>query len=45
LVKLIKYKAQELGIEVKEIDETYTSKTSPFADIFKARKTLSPFPT
>jgi len=39
LIELIKYKAQELGIEVKEVDEAYTSKTSPFADIFKVRKT------
>ena len=39
LIELIKYKAQELGMEVKEVDEAYTSKTSPFADIFKVRKT------
>jgi len=39
LLNLIKYKAQELGIEVKEVDEAYTSKTSPFVDIFKVRKT------
>ena len=26
-------------MEVKEVDEAYTSKTSPFADIFKVRKT------
>ena len=39
LVELIRYKAQELGIEVKEEDEAYTSKTSPFADIFKVQKT------
>ncbi len=39
LIELIKYKAQELGMEVKEEDEAYTSKTSPFADIFKVRKT------
>jgi len=35
LIELIKCKAQELGIEVEEKDEAYTSKTSPFADIFK----------
>jgi IS605 OrfB family transposase len=39
LINLVKYKAQELGMEVVEIDEAYTSKTSPFADIFKVRKT------
>ncbi len=39
LVELIKYKAQELGMEVVEVDESYTSKTSPFADIFKVRDT------
>jgi IS605 OrfB family transposase len=39
LLDLIKYKAKELGMEVVEIDEAYTSKTSPFADIFKVRKT------
>ncbi|WP_304092943.1 IS200/IS605 family accessory protein TnpB-related protein [Hydrogenobacter thermophilus] len=39
LVELIRYKAQELGIEVVEVDESYTSKTSPFADIFEVRKT------
>jgi IS605 OrfB family transposase len=39
LINLIKYKAQELGMKVEEKDEAYTSKTSPFADIFKVRKT------
>jgi len=39
LIELIKYKAEELGMDVKEVDEAYTSKTSPFADIFKVRKT------
>jgi IS605 OrfB family transposase len=39
LVELIKYKATELGMEVIEVDESYTSKTSPFADIFEIRKT------
>ena len=38
LIELIKYKAQELGMEAKEIDETYTSKTSPFADVLKNQK-------
>ncbi|RMH81061.1 MAG: transposase, partial [Acidobacteria bacterium] len=35
LIELIKYKARELGMEVIEVDESYTSKTSPFADIFE----------
>ncbi len=39
LIELIKYKAKELGIEVVEVDESYTSKTSPFADIFEVRET------
>ncbi|WP_340690100.1 transposase [Hydrogenobacter thermophilus] len=39
LAELIKYKAQELGMEVVEVDESYTSKTSPFADIFKVKET------
>jgi IS605 OrfB family transposase len=39
LIELIKYKAKELGMAVIEVDEAYTSKTSPFADIFKVRKT------
>ncbi len=39
LIELIKYKAKELGMEVIEIDESWTSKTSPFADIFKVRET------
>lgn len=38
LIQLIKYKAQELGMEVIEVDEGYTSKTSPFANIFEVRK-------
>jgi len=38
LLPSYKYKAEELGIEIKEVDEAYTSKTSPFADIFKVRK-------
>ena len=38
LIELIKYKAKEAGIEVEEVNEAYTSKTSPFADIFKVRK-------
>jgi len=39
LLELIKYKAKELGMEVKEVDEAYSSKTSPLADIFEVRKT------
>ncbi len=39
LVELIKYKAQQYGMEVVEVDESYTSKTSPFADIFKVKET------
>jgi len=38
LIELIKYKAQELGMEVMEVDESYTSKTSPFVNIFKVRE-------
>ena len=38
LIELIKYKAQELGMEVLEVDEAYTSKTSPFADVIKNQK-------
>lgn len=38
LIELIKYKASELGMEVAEIDESYTSKTSPFADIRKVQR-------
>jgi len=39
LVDYIKYKAERLGMEVVEVDESYTSKTSPFADIFKVGET------
>jgi putative transposase len=39
LIELIKYKAKELGMEVKEVDEVYSSKTSPLVDIFKVRRT------
>ncbi len=39
LIELIKYKAKELGMEVVEVDESYTSKTSPFANIFEVRET------
>ncbi len=39
LIELIKYKAQRLGMEVVEVDESYTSKTSPFADIVRVQKT------
>ena len=38
LIELIKYKAEELGIEVEEVDEAFTSKTSPLANIFEVRK-------
>ncbi len=33
LIELIRYKAKELGMEVVEVDESYTSKTSPFVDV------------
>ncbi len=39
LIELIKYKAKKYGMEVVEIDESYTSKTSPFADILTIQKT------
>lgn len=39
LINMIKYKAKELGMEVVEVDESYTSKTSPFADVIKVQKT------
>jgi len=39
LVDLIKYKAKEYGMEVIEVDESYTSKTSPFADVITIQKT------
>jgi IS605 OrfB family transposase len=39
LIELIKYKARELGMEVIEVDESYTSKASPFAAIFEVRET------
>jgi IS605 OrfB family transposase len=32
LVNMLKYKCQELGIEVVEVDEKYTSKASPVSD-------------
>ena len=39
LVELIKYKAKEVGIEViDDVDESYTSKTSPFGDIKKVQR-------
>jgi IS605 OrfB family transposase len=38
LFSLIKYKAQELGMEVIEVNEAYTSKSSPFADVIKNQK-------
>jgi IS605 OrfB family transposase len=39
LIELIKYKAQEFGMEVVEVDESYTSKTSPFANIQEVQRT------
>jgi IS605 OrfB family transposase len=39
LVELIRYKAEELGIGVVEVDESYTSKTSPFVDIIEVQRT------
>jgi len=39
LIELIKYKAQELGMEVVEVNESYTSKTSPFVDVEKVQET------
>lgn len=39
LIELIKYKAKKYGMEVVEVDESYTSKTSPFADILTIQKT------
>ncbi len=39
LLEMIKYKAQKLGMQVIEVDESYTSKTSPFADIHTIQKT------
>jgi IS605 OrfB family transposase len=41
LVSMLKYKCQELGIEVVEVDERYTSKASPISDDvveFQSRK-------
>jgi len=38
LIELIKYKAEEIGIKVEEIDEAFTSKTSPLVDIIKVRE-------
>ncbi len=39
LIELIKYKASELGMEViDDLDESYTSKTSPFADIRRVQR-------
>ena len=37
-MELIRYKAQELGMEVVEVDESYTSKTSPFVDVREVQK-------
>ncbi|WP_297445218.1 transposase [Desulfurobacterium sp.] len=38
LIELIRYKAEEVGIEVEEVDESFTSKTSPFADILLVKE-------
>jgi len=38
LMELIKYKSEEVGIEIEETDEAFTSKTSPLADIFEVRE-------
>jgi len=38
LINLIKYKAQELGMEVIEVDESYTSKTSPFVNVLEIQR-------
>ncbi|ADY72998.1 transposase, IS605 OrfB family [Desulfurobacterium thermolithotrophum DSM 11699] len=38
LIGLIKYKAEEVGIKALEVEEAFTSKTSPFADILEVRK-------
>ncbi len=35
---MIKYKAKAAGIEVVEVGEAFTSKTSPLADILKVRE-------
>ncbi|MCI4409115.1 MAG: transposase, partial [Thermofilum sp.] len=32
LVNMLRYKCEELGIEVEEVDERYTSKSSPISD-------------
>lgn len=39
LIELIEYKAYEYGMEVIEVDESYTSKTSPLANIFEVKET------
>jgi IS605 OrfB family transposase len=39
LIELIKHKANKYGMEVIEVDESYTSKTSPFADVLTIQKT------
>ncbi len=39
LIQLIKYKAEEFGMEVVEVDEGYTSRTSPFVDIVEVQRT------
>lgn len=39
LVDYIKYKAERLGVQVVEVDESYSSKTSPFADVLNSKET------
>ncbi len=38
LIELIRYKAQEFGMEVVEVDESYTSRTSPFANVSEVQR-------
>jgi len=39
LIELIKYKAEDLGMKVVEVDESFTSRTSPFVDLEEAKRT------
>ncbi len=38
LIELMRYKARELGMEVEEVEESYTSKTSPFVDVREVQR-------
>ena len=38
LIELMRYKARELGMEVVEEEESYTSKTSPFVDVREVQR-------